>query len=136
MRMLNRLTLALGVLVAACGDDGLSPADLAGSYVATVFAVTPAGQSAVDVLAAGGSLTITLSASGSTTGSLVVPASVPGGPLTASMAGTFSLNGTTVTFTQAADTFVRNMPMTASGSTLTATQSFGGDTVQLTLTRQ
>jgi hypothetical protein len=108
---------------------------VAGQYTATTFTVVESGNT-IDVLAAGGSLTITLTTSGTTTGQLIVPASVTGGsPLVASMDGTYTLTNGVVTFSQSADTFVRNMPFTVQGKTLTGSSIFSGATVSVVLTR-
>src|SRR6266566_4781292 len=117
--------VTLPLLLAACGDDSTGPASVAGQYAATT-----------DVLAAGGSLTITLTANGTTPGQLFVPAALNGGtPLTASMDGTFTLSNGVVTFSQAADTFVRDMPFTVLGKTLAGSKDFSGTTVTVVLTR-
>jgi hypothetical protein len=75
-----------------------------GTYVATVLL----GPGNEDLLAAGGSLTLMLGADGSVAGSFFIPASL-GGPNTVDMAGTFSLAGNVVTFSQSADSFVRDV---------------------------
>jgi hypothetical protein len=69
---------------------------------------------------------------GSTSGSLVAP----GGSPSESMAGTWSLSGSTVTFSQQADTFVRNMSFQVAGNTLVGDDTFNGTRIQVTLTRQ
>lgn len=115
------------------------PSDsLAGTYVATVFSVTPTGQSAINVLAAGGSLTITIAANYSTTGNLSIPASVNGGTaLSESMAGTATITGTSVEFQQSADTFVRDLTWAFATNTLSVNnQTAGGAAHTITLTRQ
>jgi hypothetical protein len=52
------------------------------------------------------------------------------------MAGTWSLSGSTVTFSQQADTFVRNMSFQVAGNTLVGDDTFNGTRIQVTLTRQ
>ena len=108
-----------------------------GTYTARVFLVTPTGQSQINVLAAGGSLSITIAANGHTTGSLQVPSSVTGGPeLVASMEGTADIGGLTVTFEQTADTFVRDLSWSRIEGTLVVTeQTVGGATYTITLSR-
>jgi hypothetical protein len=125
----------------ACGCDPVPLNPLAGVWAATQFLVTPTGQSQLDVLAAGGSLTITIFPDNATSGSLSVPASVTGGaPIMASMAGVSSLNSaeTEVTFDQAADTFVRDLTwQRASASSLTVTNQVAGSAAfSITLSRQ
>ena len=134
---LGRLTALLLVAgTAACGY-GTESVRLDGTYVATVFRVTPQGQSQIDVLGAGGSLTITIATSNAVTGTMVIPASVSGGPLSASMAGTAARDGDEVTFTQAADTFVRDLSWTLSAQGLSVTgQAAGSAAFTITLSRQ
>jgi len=133
------ITLAVASILAACGSD--TPTEttaLAGSYRATTFRVTPSGQSAIDVLAQAGTLTLTVGADNATSGSLTVPASVSGGTaLTASMAGTAVRTGNTVRFQQSADTFVRDLVWTVSNNALTvADQAAGSARFTITLARQ
>lgn len=92
----------------------------------------------MDVLAAGGSLTIDVSAGHSTSGSLSVPGSITGGAaFNASMTGTATVSGSTVKFNQSADTFVRDLTFTVAPNTLTANnQAAGSETYNVVLTRQ
>ncbi len=138
---LRRIPIALAVasVLAACGSDTPTETNtLAGSYRATTFRVTPLGQSAIDVLAQGGALTITVAADNATSGSLNVPAIATGGTaLTASMAGTAVRTGNTVQFQQTADTFVRDVNWTVSGNALTVVdQAAGSARFTITLARQ
>ena len=126
------------IALAACGSNTEpGPNVLPGSYTATTFRVTPPGQTEINVLATGGSLTIAITEALATTGSLNQPASTTGGaPFVASMAGTVSRNGSSVTFTQSADTFVRDLTWTHSGRTITVNnQVVAGATYTITLTR-
>jgi hypothetical protein len=136
-RLLALVTFA-SAWVSGCGSDSPSqPSSLAGTYVATVFRVTPTGESTIDVLAAGGSLSVTIASDNTASGSLSIPASVAGTPFTASMAGTVVQSGSTVQFQQTADTFVRNLTFTIVGNTLQATsQVAGAGSFTITLTRQ
>ena len=123
-------------LVSPSCSEALSPEDLAGTYEARTLTVTPAGESTIDALAAGTTLTITLVANGTTTGHLSIPASLnEGTPLEADLVGTFTLSGEHVEFTQSADTFVRDMTFVFAGSSLSSVGVFSGDTVRVTLTR-
>jgi hypothetical protein len=128
--------LALGIL-AACGESTAS-GELAGTYTATKFLVTPTGQSTIDVLAQGGTMSITFGSNSTVSGTLFVPGSVTGGaPMSESMAGTFVRTGDTVEFEQTADTFVRDLTWTVGSTTLeVANQSAGGASFAITLTRQ
>ena len=131
------LTLATG-WSSACGSDSPSqPSSLAGVYTATVFRVTPTGQSPIDVLAQGGSLSITIASDNTATGTLSLPASIAGTAFSASMAGTVVQTGTTVRFEQTTDTFVRDLTFTVVGNTLQATNQVAGvGSFTITLTRQ
>lgn len=104
MRALRRtIVLTLLLSASACDDPVALTLDLvAGSYTATEF--TADGQ---DILAAGGTLEMVLTSDGTVTGEMHLPASA-GGPFTADLAGTFSVSDQGLTFTQAADTFIRD----------------------------
>ncbi|HEX6627800.1 MAG TPA: hypothetical protein VF105_07590 [Gemmatimonadaceae bacterium] len=103
-----------GVLVAAtmlaCGSDNSTEPGLAlaGTYSATQW-VTTGGTGQTNQLNAGSTLNITLNSNGTTTGHLHVAASGGNPAFDADMAGTWAQSGNTVTFSQTADTFVRNM---------------------------
>jgi hypothetical protein len=135
------LLIGLPAIVLACGgSDEPSATPIAGAYVATFFQTTgSSGQR--DEIAAGSTLTITLAANGTTTGHLHVAASGSNSVLDADMAGTWTATENhIITFTQAADTFVRNMEYTWSTdiqgmSTLAAEKAFSGTLVRITLTR-
>jgi hypothetical protein len=137
VRLLALVTLA-SAWVSGCGSDSpTQPSSLAGTYVATVFRVTPTGQSTVDVLAAGGSLSVTIASDNTASGTLSLPASIAGTPFNESMAGTVVQSGSTVKFQQSADTFVRDLTFTIVGNTLQATNEVAGaGSFTITLTRQ
>jgi len=140
-RKIKGLLLPVALLVGsvgACGGSTENTNTLAGTYSATVFTVTPTGQAAINVVAAGGSLTITIATNNATSGSLAIPASINGGTaFNADMAGTATLSGSTVHFQQTADTFVRDLTWTHSGTTLTVSnQAAGSAAYTITLTRQ
>jgi len=130
-------TLASSAIV-GCGSDAPNqPSSIAGVYTATVFRVTPTGQPTIDVVAQGGTLSITIASDNTASGTLSLPASVAGTPFTASMTGTVVQTGTTVRFEQTADTFVRDLTFTVVGNTLQATnQVAGAGSFTITLTRQ
>jgi hypothetical protein len=136
VRIARTAALAAVVMAAACGDS-FSPTleTVAGTYTATTFTTTANGTT-TDQLAAGGSLVLTLAAGGTTSGQLVVPAvGDAGADFIADMAGTWVLTGDKVTFTQGADTFVRDMTFTATENELRGDETFGGTRVQVTLRR-
>ncbi len=148
MKLSATVMVTAAVVVLSCGSptEGCgcapAPAPITGAWIATQFLVTPTGQAQIDVLAAGGSLTITVEYSQATSGSLSIPASINGGtPLNASMAGTATYNYNTArtTFTQAADTFVRDLSWQLNGgkTTLSVTnQTAGSASFTITLTKQ
>jgi hypothetical protein len=120
----------------ACGGEAFSPttANVAGAYTATAFTTTSGVTT--NRLGAGASLTLTLAAGGAVTGQLFVPGGAEGGGnLNADMAGTWTLAGSTVEFTQAADTFVRDMSFVASENRLTGDATFSGTTIHVVLSK-
>ena len=132
--------LALPALLLACGgSDEPSGSVVAGSYVATLFTTTgSSGQR--NEIAAGSTLQLTLAANGTTSGHLHIAASGSNPVFDADMAGTWTVSNNVVTITQAADTFVRDMPFTwgpdSQGiSSLTGDQVFSGTRIQLILVR-
>lgn len=131
--------LVTAVFFAACGDDdgtGPTTASVAGTYVATTFTTT-AGGATVNQLTGGASLWLMLASDGTVTGRLFIPdADEGGGDLDASMAGTWSLRDGVMRFSQTADTFVRDTPFQADGSTLRGDATFGGTAVRVVLGRQ
>lgn len=130
----------LAVTAAACGgEETTGPGGLrTGTYMATTFVVQPAGQASINVLGEGGSLSITIKADGTTTGALIVPASVTGGAaVNESMAGTITVTQLTVSFDQAADTFVRDLSWSRQGEVISVTnQPLAGNTYTIALVRQ
>ena len=128
---------ALSLSLAVGCSDPLTPESIAGAYAASTFALS--GGVTEDVLAAGGSLTITFSAGGTTSGTLFVPAASSGSggvDFTADMAGTFTLEGDSITLTQAADSFVRDLTWTVDGNRISGTGTFSGVTITVVLSRQ
>jgi hypothetical protein len=130
----------LAATVLACGSDNSTEPGLAleGNYTATQW-VTTGGSGQTNQLLAGSTLNITLNSNGSTTGHLHIAASGGNPTFDADMVGTWAKSGNTVTFSQSADTFVRNIPFTvvANGANwaLVGDQVFSGTRIQLTLTR-
>ncbi len=75
-----------------------------------------------------------LAADGTTTGRLFVPGGAEGGgDLDADLTGTWTLDGSTVTFSQTADTFIRDATFTASRNRLTGEGVFQGLAIRLVL---
>jgi hypothetical protein len=132
--------LLAAAAVAHCGGDSTAPPGiLVGTYEAVQFTTTTGSSAPVNQLAAGSTLHVQLAANGTVTGHLHIAASGSDPAFDEDMAGTWSKSGNTVTFTQAADTFVRNMNFSAVPNAdvwdLTADQVFSGTRIQLTLSR-
>lgn len=136
---MRRLLPILAVLALAGGCDSgtdvdLTMADVAGTYVATTLTSTDGATT--DHLAEGSEITIVLSEAGTTTGRMfIVGGEEDGSDYDVDLTGTWSLDGTTVEFSHAADTFLRDMPFTYSGGRLSGTATFGV-AVEAVLTRQ
>jgi len=128
--VLTAILLGAAVACSDSTDPGMTA--VAGSYEATSFTTTTTGGTPNDELADGASLALVLNANGTVTGSLVAPFGSP----SMDMAGTWSRSGNTVSFSQAADTFVRDMDFTVAGTTLVGDDTFGGTRIQVTLTRE
>lgn len=139
--------LLVAALAACADDDPLGPedverADVVGTYDATTLLATEGGTT-INLMLTGADLEITLAADGTTSGHLLVPGmDEDGGDLDASLAGTYSFDDASrqVTFEQEADTFLRDLALTAvrSGSRirLEGTETFGTATVEVVLTRR
>jgi hypothetical protein len=149
------ILLPLGLGVPACGgDDGTGPKfdpdpdptgdpaaleNLPGSYTATTLTVD-FGDGPVDMLSGGASVLLTLTGDGATSGTIFAPGGGDGGEdVSAPLDGTWAYASPILTLDHPADTFLRDMPLTAtdSGGTihLWGEETFGGETVRLILTR-
>ena len=136
-RRLSLLVLIpLLALASACENSvSIEPDVLAGSYTATSFVVTQTGQSAVDVLAKGGSLTINIAADSTTTGLLSLPAGVlsPTGG-TADMTGRIGrLSDGSFKFSQSANSFVNQLTWQQFTDALVSTTFISNTQFQITL---
>jgi hypothetical protein len=135
---LPAVTLSLVVALGACGaDTSFSPTvdTVAGAYPATTFTVTTA-TGTTNLLASGATVSLTLAADGTMGGRLIVPAGAEdGGDLDADLAGGWVLKGSTVTFGQSADTFIRDLEFVASRNRLSGAGTFDGTTIRLVLTK-
>lgn len=136
-RTLRPLSLALFVVLMALvsvGCDGAEDEGPAGTYAATRFVVEPDGEGdPLDVLAGGGSLTLTLRDDRTFSGALFVPASIGGEPdegdLDEAFSGTYTIQGETVTFSTGTDVFVADATWTLRGDRLSTAFEFGDDGV-------
>jgi hypothetical protein len=138
---IKRAPILFGIAaLVACGGGSTAPnTTLAGTYLATQFVATgSSGQT--DQLLAGSSLLLHLGANGSVAGQLHLAATNGNPVVDADMAGTWAQTGNTITFAQAADTFVRNMTfaIVANGSLWELVGDGGptGTRIQITLTQQ
>jgi hypothetical protein len=114
LRRLRRLAILPALAIAgSCGDltTSVIPDVIPGTYAATSFRVTPQGQATVDVIAAGGSLTITIADDFSTDGTLYMPGGhISPQAVQASMAGKLvQKSDGTYFFQQTANTFVKDL---------------------------
>lgn len=102
--------------IQGCDSSG-GGQDVGGTYNATNFTV-----GITDVLAAGGSLEMTLR-DGSVSGTFVIPdvLNEPGEPDAVDLSGSYVVTGRTVRFTQDADTFVRDAVWTFADDALSTT---------------
>lgn len=130
--------LILVVGLGACGDDdSFSPTveTVAGTYTASTFTLSsPIGT--VNLLAGGATVTMVLDADGSTTGHLFVPGGDDdGSDLESDLTGTWVLTGDTVTFQQAADSFIPDVQFIATANRLTGERTTTAGTIRLVLTK-
>jgi hypothetical protein len=125
----RRAALALSLALAACGgdDDGFSPSvsNVSGTYHATTFTAGP-----TNLLALGATVDVSLASNGTTTGHLTVPGNVD-----EDLAGTWTLSGSTVTFSQTAGTLIQDATFTAEENRLTGNGTFSGLALLVVLTK-
>ena len=134
-RLVLAVVPAFAVASACSTDVSIEPDVLAGSYAATSFLVTPSGQPTVDVIAGGGTLSITIAADSTTTGLLSLPAgllSAQGG--TASMAGRIVRRADgSFRFDQPEPTFVNQLIWQQFTGALVSTSFLSNTQFQITL---
>ena len=127
-----RLTLSVlcAVTVVACSDSFKPTTEnVVGDYSLQSLTTTDTSGT-TDWVAAGSTLTISLDTNGTVTGNLFIPgAAEGGGDFIADMAGTWSLIGDVITFSQTADTFVRDMNFSAGKDRLSGDETFSFNTV-------
>jgi hypothetical protein len=141
MRMIIGLS-AFSLLVAC--DDAVAPtkAGIAGEYRATsaTIAVSTPGREddhSTDMLAAGLTISLTLSPGGVVTGTMFIPAqfNISGTDETHDMAGTYTLAGSVVRLRQTASTFISDLPFTVAGTVLRGTRVDAYETLSIRLSR-
>ena len=128
------LTLAL-VLGSCGGEDTFSPTveSVTGSYTASALTLR-SSVGTTDLLAFGSTVAITLAADGTTSGRLFVPGGDDdGSDLDVDLAGTWTLSGSTVTFSQTGDSFIREVEFTAGPNQLNGEGEFSGALIRLVL---
>lgn len=141
---MNRRVLRVGGLVfmsaaLGCGSDSTAPKSaLPGLYAPSQW-VTTGASGQTNQLLAGSTLSLTLDFDGKTSGHLHVAAAGSNPAFDADMTGTWSESGNKVTFSQPADTFVRDLTFNVvpNGDTwsLSTDQVVNGTRIQLTLDR-
>jgi hypothetical protein len=132
--------LASLIMVVACDQPvALTLESVSGNYTATsltLLEVEDEVQETTNLLDAGITISMTLSPGGVTTGLMFVPATVTGtADENHDLAGTYSLSGNTVRFSNMSPTFIRDVAFTVQGSTLRGTRIAGTTTLSATLTR-
>jgi hypothetical protein len=133
-----KLASVVAFLTLSCGgDEAFTPTveNIAGSYQASSLTGTQSGIT-VNLLSLGATVAIVLNEDGTTTGRVFAPGLDEGGEdLDVDLAGTWTLQGETVTFNQAGDTFIRDIPFTVGRNRLQGEGTFNTVTVRLTLTK-
>ena len=134
----SRFLLAAATLAIAsgCADDpNVPPPGVPGVYRATTFTVSSGGP-AVNLLAAGASLSMTLFPNHTTTGRLIIPAALTGGDaVDEDLAGSWQQSHDTVSFDGAADTFVRDVPFVVGANSLRGEYTPPGGHLVVTLSK-
>ena len=110
--------------------------NVAGDYRLQAL-VTMSGGVWTDWRAAGATFTIALAPNGTTSGHVFIPGSDDGGGgFSVDLAGRWALSGETVTFAQAADSFVREMAFVVGENLLTGDHTFAGTRVKVVLVKE
>jgi len=139
-RLLRRFSLLALIpalaLASACADHVTIVGDvIPGTYTATSFRLTPDGNPTTDVLAKGGSLTITIAADNSMTGLLSLPAGVvTPEAATADMSGVLVQKADgTYRFDQPVQSFIKDLSWQQFTDAFVSTSYMGGVQFQITL---
>lgn len=125
--------ICFALAVIGCGSNSTAPTTVAGNYSATQFVTTGTSGQTNQILA-GSTLHLFLVSNGNVSGELHMA-----GSANTDMTGTWTQTGNTISFSQTADTFVRNMTFTVlpNGNSwqLVGDQVFSGTRIQLTLSQ-
>ena len=130
-------SLLAAAAVVACSDAFKPTIDnVVGDYTLQTFETTDTSGT-TNWVQRGGTMTISLSPFGTTIGQLFMPGAGEGGAdFETILVGDWSLSGNTVTFDMPAiDTFVRDMPWTATENTLSGDHTFAGTRIKVVLTK-
>ena len=137
-RLLPRsAALAIVLFLASCGDDGgFSPTvdNVSGTYSASSFTVTSSSGD-IDLLASGGSVQVTLTPEGATTGRLVVPGTDTVSDHDEDLTGTWMLTEGKVTISPRGPSVLRFAEFTVAPDRLSGTRILSGETLRLVLIR-
>jgi hypothetical protein len=97
-RLRSSLLLLLLASLGACGDETNPSEDVTGHYQATTFTITRVGIPPLDVLAAGGSMTLELTEDGRAAGNVFIPQALTDDPqdFEVILVGTYTRSGDTV----------------------------------------
>jgi hypothetical protein len=129
-----RIVVVLGAAIlgiGACSDPTSVTVETAvGNYEATILVLQD-----IDLLAAGGTLSLLLRPDSTVGGTLFVPEEL-GGPASVDMAGDFRVRDGFVTFSQPAPTFVRDVPFRWSNGFLSVMWSAGESNGEVRLERR
>jgi hypothetical protein len=135
-RIRATIALTLALALGSCGgEDIFSPTveSVTGSYTASSLTLV-SSVGTTDLLALGSTVAITLAADGTTSGRLFVPGGADdGSDLDVNLAGTWALSGSTVTFNQTGDSFIREVEFTAGPDQLNGEGEFSGAIIRLVL---
>lgn len=135
-RIRATIALTLALAVGSCGgEDTFSPTveSVTGSYTASSLTLV-SSVGTTDLLALGSTVAITLAADGTTSGRLFVPGgNDDGSDLDVDLAGTWALSGSTVTFNQTGNSFIREVEFTAGPDQLNGEGEFSGAIIRLVL---
>jgi len=132
------LTLALFYSCSKNPVDNPPSSTLVGQYEATTFSAALAPLPAIDILALGGIIELTLRADNKTTGRIFIP-DTPGltqGAIDYNLEGNYTASGDTLTLSHNADTFLRDMKWVLKDGKLQANYSETGVDVIVILEKQ